>query len=331
MDSHIVAWAITHLGLPDEVPKEVRLLSRGGSGRRYMRLSWAEGSFVVMHYDMGRKENALFVPIGNFLHQIGVPVPRILAWDEENRFILLEDLGDESLWSLRSLPPEERWALYRKTVEALIILHTYPLEAFPARDVPLMEGFDERLYRWEREYFREQFVYNLMGVTLSESEASALENELDMLAKRLNACPSCLIHRDFQSQNIMICQGKPYFIDFQGMRTGNPCYDLASLAYDPYMPLTSSERRQIVEYYFQLRNWDLSLEEFFLKVWEAAAQRLMQALGAYAFLSLVKGYTDFLNYINPGIKNLIYVTEQATSLPHLNQLALHLDRRAPGA
>lgn len=296
-------------------------LSRGGSGRNFYRLKWDGRSVFLMHYSDERRENAFYAPIGRFLRDIGVAVPEIFHHDAERGFLLMEDLGDDDLWSCRLAPWNIRRGLYQETLRVIGQLHAYAIDTFPYASVPLMEGFDGSLYRWERDYFRENFVTGVCGIECPPSEAKVLEIELNALASRLMAMQPALIHRDFQSQNIMIRSGSPILIDFQGMRMGNPFYDLGSLLYDPYVTLGDDERMALLSYYFGISGngsaWP-AFREYFL---EASAQRLMQALGAYGFLGLKKGRTAFLGYIDSGLRNLEDVTKQAANLPALQVLA----------
>ena len=112
-----------------------------------------------------------------------------------------------------------------------------------------MGGFDAGLYRWERDYFREYFLQGVCGIRLKPRTEAALERELAGLAERLQRTGDHLIHRDFQSQNIMILKDGPALIDFQGMRMGTVFYDLASLLYDPYGALSEEERLVLLSDY----------------------------------------------------------------------------------
>jgi aminoglycoside/choline kinase family phosphotransferase len=115
-----------------------------------------------------------------------------------------------------------------------------------------------------------------------------------------------LVHRDFQSQNIIIRNGQAYLIDFQGMRPGLAEYDLASLVYDPYVNLSAAERMELIAYYReqQIKNGVVVNGEFTDKLRLCAMQRLMQALGAYGFLGLVKGHKHFLKHIPKALESL---------------------------
>jgi N-acetylmuramate 1-kinase len=101
------------------------------------------------------------------------------------------------------------------------------------------------------------------------------------------------------------------------MRYGSPFYDLGSLLCDPYVALTDAERRELLSYFFGLSPWDIGWESFERMFWEASAQRLMQALGAYGFLGIVKGLKSYLAHVPSGLTNLRSAAENAATLPML--------------
>jgi N-acetylmuramate 1-kinase len=120
----------------------------------------------------------------------------------------------------------------------------------------------------------------------------------------------------------LIKDGHPVLIDFQGMRTGNFFYDLASLLCDPYVDFTTTEQSELLHFYHQLGRGEYIWDEFMENFRDAAAQRLMQALGAYGFLGLTKKKPAFLQYIEPGLKNLIDATAGSPHLSVLHELAI---------
>ena len=130
-----------------------------------------------------------------------------------------------------------------------------------------------------------------------------------------------LVHRDLQSQNVMIRKGEPVLIDFQGMRFGSLFYDLGSLLYDPYVEIGEADRTSLLRTYYDLsrplQDWDEFESLFHL----ASAQRLMQALGAYGFLGREQGKSHFLAHIAPALDRLIDVTGRTGTLPRLHALA----------
>jgi aminoglycoside/choline kinase family phosphotransferase len=124
----------------------------------------------------------------------------------------------------------------------------------------------------------------------------------------------------------MIRDGEPFFIDFQGMRFGSPFYDLGSLLSDPYANFSDNERDKLLSFYYGLRKWDLDWAAFQSSFWEASAQRLMQALGAYGFLGLKKGIKTFLDHIPVGLRHLHLAATKTTSLPRLQEVAEECQR-----
>ncbi|MBP1761793.1 MAG: putative phosphotransferase related to Ser/Thr protein kinase, partial [Firmicutes bacterium] len=246
--------------------------------------------------------------------------PRIIAYDHRQRFLLLEDLGEIDLYSLRALPWYKRRHHYLAALSEIHRLHRIPLADLPA-NLKLTQGYDRSLYLWEHNYFRENFVEAVCQLTLSESLMNDWAEESDALINRLQKISPCLIHRDFQSQNIMIKNDRPVFIDFQGMRPGNLFYDLGSLICDPYVTFNPDERHELISFYYRIMKPNYSLDLFTDYFWEGAAQRLMQALGAYGFLGLKKNKPDFLKHTANGIKNLVTATSNTGTLPVLNELA----------
>jgi aminoglycoside/choline kinase family phosphotransferase len=189
-----------------------------------------------------------------------------------------------------------------------------------------MEPFDPAFYKWERDYFRENFVSALCGVQLEAAPAEKLEAELAGLAVRLDSGRRSLVHRDLQSQNVMLCGDEPYLIDFQGMRFGSPFYDLGSILCDPYVTLSPAERHELLLFYYELSDEELDWKGFQNAFWDASAQRLVQALGAYGFLGLAKGLKNYLKHVPAGLRNLRAAAENADSLPYLLDLCTRCER-----
>ncbi|MEW6335323.1 MAG: phosphotransferase [Thermodesulfobacteriota bacterium] len=322
-DREEAAFVRAALGWPGAVPVRPVPVGRGGSDRDYFRLTAPRrDSAILMRYGLLREENRGYAAIAAFLGDIGVPVPAIIGHDPERGLLVMEDLGDADLCSFRDAPWEIRRRLYEKTLDAVLKLHAFPLERFPASGVRLMPGFSPELYRWERDYFRQHCVRTACRIrTAAPEEGSALEAELASLARRLGETPAALIHRDLQSQNVMIRRGEPFLIDFQGMRFGSSFYDLGSLLCDPYVDLGEGEREALLDYYVERARPGTGRKECRELFLLASAQRLMQALGAYAFLGLEQGRPHFLTHLPVGLDRLIDVTERAGSLPRLHALA----------
>jgi hypothetical protein len=319
----MIGFAREALGLSESVPIELSPLEGRGSDRTFFRLRWNQkDSAILIHYDPKRVENTFYADIAKFLQEINVPVPQVIRHDPANCFIITEDLGDTDLWSLRRDPWETRRTLYQKTLTIGHRLHSFPEKDFPFGRMRLMESFGLNLYRWERAYFKDHFVRGVCGIELDPPFEQELETELSSLVERLLGSIRCLVHRDLQSQNVMIRDGEPLLIDFQGMRFGNPFYDLGSMLCDPYVEFSGDQRMGLLLYYYNLSKQGLSWEEFQKMFWEASVQRLMQALGAYGYLGLKKGLKAYLDHIPSGLRNLQLATSNVSSLPRLRELSL---------
>jgi aminoglycoside/choline kinase family phosphotransferase len=318
MHKEIQQFLTGHLGKRD---LKLEPIKKGGSDRAFFRVILPKNNrYIFMHYGTEVEENSFWSGINDFLTRLGISVPRIIAQDTARRFILMEDLGDVDLYSQASAPWKIRREYYFQALTQIHRLHSFAVKSLPA-DVQLSESYGPRLYKWEHDYFLENLVCKVCKIKLSVFESQKLINELDALSEHLQKIKPCLIHRDFQSQNIMIKNRKPVFVDFQGMRRGNLFYDLGSLICDPYVKFTFEERNELLDFYYELTEPEYNRAEFVDNFWEAAAQRLMQALGAYGFLGLKKGKRKFLGHIDNGIKYLVLATSCMETLPALNELA----------
>jgi aminoglycoside/choline kinase family phosphotransferase len=322
-----IRFAREALGIPESVTIELSSLKRRGSDRTFFRLKWTrKDSAILIRYDPRRLENSYYADIAAFLHGIDVPVPRLIYHDSGRCLTIIEDLGEIDLWSLKEIPWESRRALYQKTLTIAHRLHSFPEKEFPSGRVKLMEDFGLDLYRWERNYFRDHFVSDFCGIKLEPSFERELEAELFDMAERLVRTRRSLLHRDLQSQNVMIRDEEPVLVDFQGMRFGSPFYDLGSLLCDPYVSFLSPEREELLSFYYKLTNRNLDWSTFQNSFWEASAQRLMQCLGAYGFLGLKKGLKAYIEHIPAGLTNLQLAADRVASLRRLPELSAECRR-----
>jgi hypothetical protein len=318
----MMSFARNVLGLESKIDINMTALGGRGSDRSFYRLTWnATESAMLIRYEPKRVENAYYGDIALFLDQINIPVPKLIHHDVEQCLMLMEDLGDNDLWSHRNGPWEFRRDLYQKTLSIVHKLHSFPLEELSSTKVRLTDPFDFQLYEWERNYFKKNFVEKVCRVELEPASVQKLDEELDNLVNHIYTGIQSLIHRDLQSQNIMIRHGEPYLIDFQGMRIGSPFYDLGSLLCDPYVQISREECEQLLSFYYRLSKRNLAWPDFQQLFWEASVQRLMQALGAYGFLGITKGITAFLDHIPAGLAKLQAAAEITHTLPFLLELA----------
>ncbi|MEZ5300904.1 MAG: phosphotransferase [Verrucomicrobiales bacterium] len=280
---------------------------KGGSDRRYFRARFPDGTAAIaMAYTAARPDNLAFADATETLRRFGVRVPAILSHDRDRMLMWCEDCGAADLWACQNAPWPERRDLYGKALrEAAKIHRGDPAHAAGEFQPP----FDESLYRWEQDYFSEHF-----GALFCDPPASAPAS-LGAMAAELAALPRAPVHRDFQSQNVLVPGGEAVLIDYQGLRLGRPEYDVASLLYDPYVPLAEPERTALIGDYCAAAG--VAEDEFLQHFWKLAAQRLMQALGAYGNLGVRQGKAAFLAHVRPAVANLRLVCGREPALAPL--------------
>lgn len=302
----ILACVRIYLDIDPSVPVSMTPIKKGASGRTIVRvLTPGRDPFIGIHWKPERPDSENFVPVGRFLKKCKLRVPEIYYENRNKRVALVQDLGDTDLLSLKDRPFAERKAYYRSALEQIDQL----FYARPPKELELMPGFDEATYRWEQEYFMEHLVEDYLGMDSAPLKHSA---ELLALAKGMGASAKHLVHRDFQSQNIMLHDDESWLIDFQGLRRGRQEYDLASLLYDPYMDHSEEDREAILDLWEQISE-DRPAER---TLRDCATQRLMQALGAYGNLVENKGEEWYQEHI-PTAARLLQEVVRGTALEDL--------------
>lgn len=275
-------------------------VARGGSARKFLRATY-EGKPAILCLDDGSKsENKLYGPLAKALGNAGLRVPSVLGELPDEGALLLEDLGEHDLLSA-ARGPVFPWMAYASAIEQVVQLHREGQAAAQAAGINLSEPFSSTLYKWERDYFTEHV---LAGVRLDRGVA----DEMASLSAELLRQPMVTVHRDFQSQNILVREGSAWLIDFQGMRLGCAAYDFASLAFDPYVTRSDMQlwRVEIEDHAREASDWKGSRDAFSHLLHVAATQRLLQACGAYGNLGRRQGRADFLAHLPSGLINLAF-------------------------
>lgn len=286
--------AASAAGLNADSP--VEFLGARGSDRAFFR---ASGSVIVVYDDAKRGENARYAGHARWLKTQGVPVPEVRAELPGMKTLVLEDAGAVDLRKRVEKAGPRAIESYVPVVEALAKFNA--LGQMPK--LPSLEpAFDAGLWRWERDLFAE----HCLGGRFMRRMPPAVEVELGNVASLLAREPVALVHRDFQSTNVIWKMNEFRFIDFQGMRLGPAAYDLASLLYDPYVRLSEGERRALAALYGKVSG----RSEIVNALPYAAVQRLCQALGAYGRLASV-GQPQFGKYVLPALENLLAAADEA--------------------
>lgn len=307
-------------------------LAGDGSDRPFYRLVQGKRSFLAAFPSptlaLARAEARAAYLIGRHLRQAGVPVPEIYAYDPDSGALLFEDLGDRLLFhAAEAGRTDSLLALYRQAVAILADFQLRGRVGFQADwcwDTP---RYDRQLMiDRESNYFAREFCCNFMG--LAELPAG-LAAEFAALAERISQCPATfLMHRDYQSRNLMVVDGRLRVIDFQGARFGPLAYDLAALLNDPYVTLPEEWKRELTDHYLQRVAAVISLDrECFMEDYRhIALQRNLQVLGAYAFLARERGKEFFRKYIDPALQRLsiLLADTMAADYPVLHGLVVHI-------
>jgi len=296
----------------------------GGSGRNIIRLANANHSAIGILYSV-REENVAFLEFSKHFRRHGLPVPEIYAEALHEGAYLEQDLGDTSLFEFLSknrtgadIRPEVVDA-YRKVVAAL---PRFQVEA--GRDLNYKvcyprSSFDRQSIAWDLNYFKYYFL-RLAGISFNEQ---ALENDFGRLTKfLLTSDRDYFLYRDFQSRNIMLLDGQPFFLDYQGGRKGALQYDIASLLYDAKADLPPELRQHLLDHYLEVLSTFINLrrDEFMRAYYAYVYVRIIQAMGAYGFRGFYERKPHFLQSVPYALKNirwLLHNVELPIVLPTL--------------
>ncbi len=296
----------------------------GGSGRKIVRLAGGTHSAIGILYGV-REENVAFLQFSRHFRRHGLPVPEIYAEDLSHGAYLEQDLGDTTLFEFLS-QNREGSEIAPQVIEAYreVVALLPRLQVEAGRDLNYKfcyprGAFDRQSIAWDLNYFKYYFL-RLAGIPFSEQ---ALETDFGRLTRfLLEPDRDYFLYRDFQSRNVMLPQGRPFFLDYQGGRKGALQYDIASLLYDAKADLPPDLRQQLLNHYLDTLAGFIELKrEAFLHYYYAYVYvRIMQALGAYGFRGFYERKPHFLQSVPYALKNirwLLHSVELPIALPTL--------------
>src|SRR5271169_406273 len=288
----------------------------GASGRKLVRLADGKHSAIGVLHDV-REENVAFLEFSRHFRRCSLPVPEIYGEDLGNGSYLEEDLGDTTLFEFltahrdgENIAPQAVEA-YRKVVG---MLPRFQIEAGRSLNYKVCyprASFDRQSIAWDLNYFKYYFL-RLAGIPFNEQ---ALEDDFGRLTDfLLNASRDYFLYRDFQSRNIMLREGEPFFLDYQGGRKGALQYDIASLLYDAKADLPPDLRRQLLDHYLDSLTAfsDIKRDAFMQHYYAYVYIRIMQALGAYGFRGFYERKAHFLQSVPYALKNLRWLQHNVT-------------------
>jgi aminoglycoside/choline kinase family phosphotransferase len=318
-----------------ELPQDATLekLRGDASTRSYYRIQSAQkspASLIAMRLPAGGTPRELgvaelpFVDVQRLLAKLAIPVPAIYLDASDQGLLLLEDLGDETFEArFHKSSAIEGSAQYAQAVDLLATLHERTAQG--GDSVAYTRAFDRKLLRWELDHFR-AWGLDALDIALSDDERRLLDDAFDALVNELLALPQALVHRDYQSRNLMWApRGELMVIDFQDALLGPLGYDLAALLCDSYVALDEPMQLALVERYANLRGLDVGeLVRAFRLV---SVQRKLKDAGRFVFIDQVRGNPAFLPWYGPSIA---YAARALAHLPAYAALAALLRAKLPG-
>ena len=312
-----------HTGYEAEMCQQ---LTPAGSPRRYYRLSTADCSLIGA-VGTSTKENEAFFAIARQMRAQGLPAPEIYAVSDDRMRYLQEDLGDTSLFGILSEAQrrggydESDMELLRAVMRLLPDIQWRTAEGFDFSACHPSPELNHRGIQWDLHYFK----YCFLKATGLEFDEEQLENDFDHLATvLLKDKDDCFMYRDFQSRNVMIRDGKPWLIDFQGGRRGPIEYDLVSFLWQARARFTPTMRQELIAEYLHSAQRYRSFDEevFNRRLQYFVLFRTLQVLGAYGFRGYFEHKAHFVQSIPMAIDNLrtLLAENDFADMPYLTSM-----------
>jgi len=326
MQERLIRLYRDHFG---DAPSAVLALAGDGSSRAYRRLLGSAGQRVVGVMGPDHEENRAFLSFTRAFRTLGLPVPALYAADEEAGVYLLEDLGDTTLFDAldeaRAVGgggfPDSMVPVYREVVGWLPRFQVRGGKVVDYAVAYPREAFDRQSIQWDLNYFKYHFL-KLAHVPFSEARLELdFEKLIDFV---LRAERDHFLYRDFQSRNVMLQDGEPRFIDYQGGRRGALAYDIASLLYDAKADLPAALRGELLSHYLDALEGEVRVDRpAFSEIYRGyVLVRIMQALGAYGYRGFFEGKPRFLRSVPFAARNIHQLLEEGlpVALPELERV-----------
>jgi len=292
----------------------VELAGHAGSSRYFVRLSKDDLSYILVVWDSRDEDWDRFLTMQKDISAHLTYLPVVYNKDNTHGLILEEDLGNTTLKAFCNDGNVTYDVVEKKYHEVLDVLLEWQKLDLSVSQAVSARAMDLETFLWETWYFGKFCVTDYCACEKMLNKK--WEKERNDMANEAALLPKVYIHRDFQSENVMITSKSIRLVDFQGSRLGPAEYDVASLLYDPYVKLLTPERvHALLAYYHKISGRTGGERIFYL----CAAQRLMQALGAYGNLSLHKGKEWYKEFVPIALERLVFVLQ---FLPEFDQTAL---------
>lgn len=289
-------WLHTLAPTQDLDVQSVRIASADASFRRYLRINSTQGSRIIMDAPPAHENCAPFVKVADLMQQAGLHAPQVLAWDEGHGFMLLSDLGQQTMMqAIKPAVPQANLGLYEQAVDALL---TWQLASKPG----VLPPYDEALLRRELSLFPDWYLAQHRGVTVDGEIRRTLDEAFSLIVRQNLAWPSVYVHRDFMPRNLMVSEGDATglgVLDFQDAVYGPITYDIASLMRDAFLSWEEEFCLDItIRYWERARRAGLPVGEdfgeFYRGVEWMGLQRHLKVAGIFARLTLRDGKPRYL-------------------------------------
>lgn len=327
MDNHKVLSEL-YITYTNEEPQNIEELPSSGSNRRYFRLSGKQSLIGVI--GTCKEENEAFLYMDAHFISKGLPVPKVLLHSEDKMAYIQEDLGDTLLFNAiekgrkTTVFSEEEKILLSKTIRLLPDIQFAGADGMDFSKCYPASEFNARSILWDLNYFK----YCFLKATGMEFLEDKLEDDFQRLTDvLLRSSSATFMYRDFQSRNVMIKDGEPWFIDFQGGRKGPVFYDVASFLWQAKANLPDSLRGELLEVYINaLRKYTpVDKEYFYAQLRHFVLFRTLQVLGAYGFRGYFEKKPHFIQSVPFAIANLrSLLTVPYPEYPYLNKILKEL-------
>ena len=278
-------------------PGSVRPASADASFRRYLRVDGAGGSFIIMDAPPDKEDCAPFVKVAGLMAAAGLNVPRVLAWDAAQGFMLLDDLGSQTMIEVVGKEPDRATQqLYLRAVDALV---AWQLASKPG----VLPPYDEPLLARELSLFPDWYLQKHRGLEITPAMRQTLDAQFQLVMQRNLASPSVYVHRDFMPRNLMIprdsAESRLGVLDFQDAVYGPITYDIACLMRDAFLSWDEEFVLDITVRYWQAASKaglpvDPDFGEFYRGVEWMGLQRHLKVAGIFARLTLRDGKPKYL-------------------------------------
>lgn len=287
----------------------IEQLPGAGSNRAYYRISGDDGATMIGVIGTSREENHAFIYMAQHFHQKGLPVPEVYAVSDDEMCYLQRDLGTTSLFDAirkgRAADGEyddEEVALLKKTIRILPRFQVLGAEGMDFSNCYPQPEFDVTNVMFDLNYFK----FSFLKATEIDFNEIDLERDFRRLADDITSdCANTFMYRDFQARNVMLVEGEPYFIDFQGGRRGPAFYDLVSFLWQASAKYPKALREELLnDYYDALAEVSDTIKEDKTMALRVRLVRMLQVLGAYGFRGYFEKKKHFIDSIPPAIANL---------------------------